>query len=87
MMTLSACWIMRKSRVEWLDWAIGDSETGLTDEERQVLQYTRKGLSQTEISKAMGFVQSEVSKRKTRAVQKLRDRLGKMIEEGTVTCV
>lgn len=79
--------IMRKSRVEWLDWAIGDSETGLTDEERQVLQYTRKGLSQTEISKAMGFVQSEVSKRKTRAVQKLRDRLGKMIEEGTVTCV
>lgn len=35
----------------------------------------------------MGFVQSEVSKRKTRAVQKLRDRLGKMIEEGTVTCV
>lgn len=35
----------------------------------------------------MGFSQSEVSKRKTSSVQKLQNRLGKMIKEGTVTCV
>lgn len=79
--------IIWKTRSEWLDWAVGDPETGLTDEERQVVQFTRRGFSQTEISKTMGFSQSEVSKRKTSSVQKLQNRLGKMIKEGTVTCV
>ena len=79
--------IIWKTRSEWLDWADGDPETGLTDEERQVVQFTRRGFSQTEISKTMGFSQSEVSKRKTSSVQKLQNRLGKMIKEGTVTCV
>lgn len=76
--------IIWKSKVEWLDWAVGDPETGLTDEERQVIQLSRNGYSQTEIGKIIGYCQSEISKRNTRAVQKLRDRLGAMIEDGTV---
>lgn len=76
--------IIRNLKAEWLDWAVDDPETGLTDEERQVIQMSRIGYSQTEIGKIIGYCQSEISKRNTRAVQKLRNRLGTMIEDGTV---
>lgn len=76
--------IERRSRRAWLDRAVSDPETGLDEDERQIIQLTRKGFVQSEIGKAIGCSQSVVSTKKTSAVQKLCAHLQDNMEKGTV---
>lgn len=75
-------WDLRKARRTWLDRAINDPETGLTDQERIVMQLTIMEIPQTKIGKIIGTAQSEVSKKKTSAMQKLKATLARMRDAG-----
>lgn len=75
-------WDLRKARHTWLDRAIDDPETGLTDQERIVMQLTIMEIPQAKIAPILGTVQSEVSKKKTSAMQKLKAALARMRDAG-----
>ena len=75
-------WDLLRARKSWLDRAIDDPETGLTDQERIVMQLTIMEIPQAKIAPILGTVQSEVSKKKTSAMQKLKAALARMRDAG-----
>ena len=75
-------WDLLRARKSWLDRAIDDPETGLTDQERIVMQLTIMEIPQAKIAPILGTVQSEVSKKKTSAMQKLKAALARLRDAG-----
>lgn len=75
-------WDLRRSRHEWLDKALNDPKTGLTEQERMVIQLTGQGLPQIKIGLIIGLCQSDVSKRKSTAMAKLQTALAQLRAEG-----
>ena len=75
-------WDLLRARKSWLNRAIDDPETGLTDQERIVMQLTIMEIPQAKIAPSLGTVQSEVSKKKTSAMQKLKAALARMRDAG-----
>ncbi|WP_289026685.1 sigma-70 family RNA polymerase sigma factor [uncultured Flavonifractor sp.] len=60
-----------RDKLVWLQRAIDDPATGLTDEERKLVLLTMQGFTQYEIGDVIGISQSTVSVRLGRAIQKL----------------
>ena len=75
-------WDLLRARKSWLDRAIDDPETGLTDQERIVMQLTIMEIPQAKIGKIVGTAQSEVSKKKALAMEKLKAALARRRDAG-----
>lgn len=67
--------IEKQDQMRQFENIIRDPDSGLDDIERQVIQLIRQGYTQQEIGKILGTCQSQVSKHKTSAIEKIRMRL------------
>ena len=75
-------WDEQLARHTWFKDAIKDPRTGLSEQERIVIQLTVAGFNQKDIGRVIGKGQSQVSRNKEHAMAKLKDKLKRDVQEG-----
>lgn len=75
-------WDEQLARHTWFKDAIKDPRTGLSEQERIVIQLTVAGFNQKDIGRVIGKGQSQVSRNKEHAMAKLKDKQKRDVREG-----